>query len=110
MYIATLLFFVIAPAALAAFLLWRAYQLGTGKRVELTRQWIVRPPEGIEGCARLFAWRDLLFAASLLLALGLLLCLPHYAAAWIPLMALGGFVHQGFTGYALARLRKKPPR
>ncbi len=110
MYIATLLFYFAVPAAMAAFLLWRAYQMGTGKRVELTRQWIVRPPEGIEGCARLFAWRDLLFAASLLLALGLLLCLPHYAAAWIALMALGGFVHQGFTGYALARLRKKPPR
>jgi hypothetical protein len=110
MQIATVLIFLVAPAAMAAFLLWRAYQMGTGKRVELTRQWIVRPPEGIEGCARLFAWRDLLFAASLLLALGLLLCLPHYAAAWIPLMALGGLVHQGFTGYALARLRRKPPR
>lgn len=110
MSIATLLFYFVAPAAMAAFLLWRAYQMGTGKRVELTCQWIVRPPDGIEGCARLFAWRDLLFAASLLLALGLLLCLPHYAAAWIPLMALGGFVHQGFTGYALAKLRKQPPR
>ena len=110
MYIATLLLFVAAPAAMAAFLLWRAYRLGIGKQAELARQWISRPPEGIETCARLFAWRDLLFATTLLASLGLLLTLPQYAAVWIPLMALGGLVHQGFTGYALARLRKKPRR
>lgn len=110
MYFATLLFFVIVPATMAAFLLWRAYQLGVKDRVELTRQWISRPPEGIEEFARLFAWRDAAFATSLLAALALLLTLPHYAPAWLLIMAFSSFVHQGFTGYALAKLRKKPSR
>lgn len=110
MYIITVLAVIVAPAAMAAFLLWRAYQLGVRHRTELARQWVSRPPEGIEEFTRLFAWRDLVFAAILLGCLGLMLSLPNYLAAWIPLMALGGFVHQGVTGYALIKLRKKPRR
>lgn len=110
MHVATFLIFLVAPAALAAFLLWRAYQLGIKKRVELTRQWIWRPPEGIEGFRRLFAWRDLAFAAVLLASLGLLLSLPQYASAWILLMVSGSFMHQSFTGYAVGKLRKKSSR
>ncbi|MBV7456291.1 hypothetical protein KW843_17555 [Acidovorax sp. sif1233] len=110
MQIAAVLILLVAPAAMAGFLLWRAYQLGIKHRVALTRQWISRPPEGIEGCARLFAWRDLSFAIALLASLGLLLSLPQYLPAWVLLMAFGSFVHQGFTGYAVAKLRKRPSR
>lgn len=109
MYLVTVLAFLVLPAGMAAFLLWRAYQMGVNHRLELTHQWISRPPEGIEEFAQLFAWRDLVFGAGLLVCLALLLTLPRYFAAWIPLMALFGFIHQGFTGYALHQLRKRNP-
>ena len=109
MYVVTVLVFLVLPAGMAAFLLWRAYQMGINRRVELTRQWISRPPEGIEEFARLFAWRDLTFGAGLLACLVLLIFWPRYFPAWIPLMAAFGFIHQGFTGYALHKLRKRNP-
>jgi hypothetical protein len=109
MYAVTVLVFLVLPAGMASFLLWRAYQMGIKGRVELTHQWISRPPEGIEAFAGWFAWRDLTFGAGLLACLVLLLALPQYFAAWIPLMALFGFIHQGFTGYALHKLRNRNP-
>jgi hypothetical protein len=107
MYVVTAFVIFVLPAGMATFLLWRAYQMGVKKRVELARQWISRPPAGIEEFARLFAWRDLIFGGGLLLCLALSLTLPHYIPAWISLMAVFSFVHQGFTGYALLKLKKR---
>ncbi|MEN9396231.1 MAG: hypothetical protein RLZ81_761 [Pseudomonadota bacterium] len=109
MYVVTFLAFLILPSGMAAFLLWRAYQMGVNRRIELTHQWISRPPHGIEDFARWFVWRDLVFGAGLLVCLALLLTLPRYFAAWIPLMALFGWIYQGFTEYALYQLRKRNP-
>lgn len=107
MSVVTLLVFLVLPAGMAAFLFWRAYQMGVNHRVELTHQWLTRPPQGIEEFARWFAWRDLVSGTVLLVCLTLSLIWPHYFAAWMSLMGLFSAVHQGFTGYALHKLRKK---
>ncbi len=106
MYVVTVLVFLILPAGLAGFLLWRAYQLGIKRRTEFTHQWLSRPPMGIERFALLFAWRDFVFALGLLGFLALILVWPAYFAVWTSLVGLFGFVHMGFTGYALGKLKR----
>ncbi len=107
MYVLTYLVFLVLPAGLATFLFWRAYQLGVKHRLDLARQWISRPPDGIEAFARFFVLRDLIFGCGLFLCLVLILTLPRHFSVWIPLMGVFSFVHQGFTGYALQKLKKK---
>jgi hypothetical protein len=108
MYVVTVLVFLILPAGLAGFLLWRAYQLGIKRQTEFTHQWLSRPPMGIEQFALLFAWRDFVFALGLLSFLVLILLWPAYFAAWTSLLGLFGFVYMGFTGYALGKLKRAP--
>lgn len=106
MYVVTALVFLIFPAGFAGFLLWRAYQLEIRHRTEFTHQWLSRPPVGIERFALLFAWRDFIFALGILGFLTPILQWPAYIAAWTSLVGLFGFVHMGFTGYALGKLKR----
>lgn len=89
---------------------WRAYQLGILHRTALTHQWLVRPPQGIEAFARLFAWRDLVAGCWPLLYVALFLVFPRYGKELIPVIAMSGPTHQLFTGYALNRLEKERKR
>lgn len=106
----TLFFHILLPLGLAVFLFWRAYQLGILHRTALTHQWLVRPPQGIEAFARLFAWRDLVAGCWPLLYVALFLVFPRHGKELIPVIAMSGPTHQLFTGYALNRLEKERKR
>jgi hypothetical protein len=107
MYWIILLTFIVLPLALAAFLLWRAYQLAIVGRLALTHQWLAQPVPGIERYAKVFAIRDLIFAFGCLLFLVLLFTEPTFYQAWISLLALFGFLHQGITYYAVYRVERQ---
>jgi hypothetical protein len=104
------LVFIILPIGFATFFIWRAYQLGIKRRVELTRQWMCRAPDGIENYASLFAWRDLLLALTVLLFLVLMMLLPKYLKAWIALLGILIPINQGFNGYALRKIKNPNKR
>lgn len=101
-----LISFIGLPLAMAAFLLWRAYQLGVKRRVELTRQWAPSRAPSLHRFAVLFAWRDLMMAIACVLVVGLLLAAPKYYAAWTSLLAAFGWVHTAITQLATRRAQK----
>jgi hypothetical protein len=105
MYWLVALTFIGLPLGFAVFFCWRAYQLAIVGRVELSHQWLPKAP-GIERYAKLFAVRDLIFAAGCFLFLALILTVPHYFAAWTSLLAVFGLVHQAISAYAVQKVRK----
>ena len=105
MLAAFVLAFLVGLLGFSCFLLWRAYQLGIRRRSELTRQWLVRPPPGIERFTLLFAIRDLVVATGLLSFIFLVLLWPQQFPIWTAVAGIVCSVPQLFTAYALFKLR-----
>jgi hypothetical protein len=99
--------FLLLPIALALYLCWRAWQMGYNGQPELARQWLRRPPPGIEQCALPFARRDLALAAGCAVFVALVLAKPTRFGWWLLVALAFAAAYQGYTWYALDRLKKK---
>ncbi len=99
--------FLLAVLVVAAYLFWRAYQLGVKQRVALAEPWRGPVPENVEQLVPLFARRDLALAVGCLLFVLLALWMPQRFGWWFLLLLVFGGAHYGYTRHAFQRLGDK---